>query len=187
MSKKAKSFYNWLLDQINRDDIIGDLVSDIKRDRDLISNPDYQRLRDHIGLHQSGWYDVRSIDDELSGNSVSPSVCLDLAKLEYDVYKNKITIKKFGAVDKSGYVYFLYEPNSPNEVKIGRAKNVERRIVQLSTGRPRDLKLIGKIFSENYFDLEKSIQAKFLDNRIRREWYSIDVGTALKEIEFRNS
>ena len=70
-------------------------------------------------------------------------------------------------------MYFLRDPELPDEIKIGRARDVSKRISSFNTGRPRNLELIRKIYSGDYKEYERKVHKHFEDSRIRREWFRI--------------
>ena len=73
------------------------------------------------------------------------------------------------------YVYFILNYDS-QAIKIGIAKNVERRLSSLQTSSPSKLKLLGTIKTESVNKarkLEQSLHKTFNDCRIRGEWFSV--------------
>ncbi|PHI18077.1 hypothetical protein CEQ90_19830 [Lewinellaceae bacterium SD302] len=181
---KNPSFHIWLLSQINRDDLIGDIAYDIYRDKQIKSELTVEEIKQHVAINVN---DIKSLDDfDENAKSVSPSVCVELALLEYKVFNNKKTLKRFSIRDTAGYVYFMHEKLRPKEVKIGRARNVERRARQLSTGRPYDLRIIGVIKADDYFALEKKVQEYFKEKKIRKEWFRIEGELVKKYLQENN-
>ena len=74
-----------------------------------------------------------------------------------------------------GYVY-LIESNLNDEIlyKIGFSKNVEKRIKQLSTGNPGDLKLI-KSYQTKWGRLaETNVHRHYDFKKIKGEWFKLD-------------
>lgn len=46
-----KSFYEWLMEQTSRDDVVGDLARDAQRDPNAIKGwSNYQKWHDHVGV-----------------------------------------------------------------------------------------------------------------------------------------
>ena len=87
-----------------------------------------------------------------------------------------ITLEGDSLSQKSEYIYFIYSEES-NAVKIGRAKNVEKRLKTLQTANPHELKVIktfkvkgGKAAKE----LESSLHQKFDNIRLSREWFKAE-------------
>jgi hypothetical protein len=70
-------------------------------------------------------------------------------------------------------VYFIAE----NEVRI----NVQRRIMQLQTGSPYRLKLMGWIESDNDRVLEKQLHKKYASVNTHLEWFRLDASDGLPE------
>jgi len=67
-------------------------------------------------------------------------------------------------------IYFFIE-DTDEKVKIGRAKNIERRRKGLQTGNPRKLLLLGWIRTDDDVRLEKKIHQHFSNLRGIGEWY----------------
>lgn len=77
---------------------------------------------------------------------------------------------------KSEYVYFIHSEES-RAVKIGRAKNVERRLKSLQTAHPYELKVIKTIkvkAGKAAKDLENSLHQKFDHLRLSGEWFKAE-------------
>jgi hypothetical protein len=74
------------------------------------------------------------------------------------------------------YVYFIHSEES-NAVKIGRAKDVEKRLKSLQTAHPHELKVI-KIFKlkggKAAQELESSLHQKFDHLRLSGEWFKAE-------------
>jgi hypothetical protein len=73
------------------------------------------------------------------------------------------------------FVYFILNRDS-NSVKIGRAKDVDKRLKSLQTSSPVTLELL-KIIQVNGMEeaknLERSLHAKFSHLRMSREWFKV--------------
>jgi hypothetical protein len=69
-------------------------------------------------------------------------------------------------------VYFIYSKADPNCVKIGKTKNLPKRIRELQTGNPSDLKLLGYIpgYTETE-SLYKRYYRQFRTTEGGKEWY----------------
>jgi hypothetical protein len=65
-------------------------------------------------------------------------------------------------------IYFIQEANN-GAIKIGYSGNPEARRVQLQTGNPRELVIIGVMSGDA--DLEKELHQRFSTYRIRCEWF----------------
>jgi predicted GIY-YIG superfamily endonuclease len=72
------------------------------------------------------------------------------------------------------YVYIISSgKNGP--VKIGKAANVEERVLDLQTGNPIKLILLAKIHAKSHSHamfMEKRFHEAFKKHRIRGEWFS---------------
>lgn len=72
-------------------------------------------------------------------------------------------------------VYFIGEQESGCcRIKIGGAKDIEKRRSNLQTGNPSELRLLGWIHSEAAFELERRLHQRFSATRIRGEWFAIE-------------
>jgi len=71
------------------------------------------------------------------------------------------------------FVYFLFNKDS-NAVKIGRAKNLKKRLKSLQTSSPVRLKLLKSIQvkgEKEAHELERKLHQKFSDLRLGGEWF----------------
>jgi len=75
-------------------------------------------------------------------------------------------------LDTSG-VYLIRIQNT-DKYKIGFTKNLKKRIQQLSTGNPENLKIEFFVATTNYKFLEKKLQEKSKEYRIGGEWFQFD-------------
>lgn len=74
------------------------------------------------------------------------------------------------------YVYFIHSEES-NAVKIGRAKNVEKRLKSLQTAHPHELKVIKSFKVKGVKaarELENSLHQKFNYLRLSGEWFKAE-------------
>jgi len=79
------------------------------------------------------------------------------------------------------FVYFILNEDS-NAIKIGRARDVTKRLKALQTSSPAHLKLLKTIQtegSEAAAELEQSLHKQFWDLRLAGEWFRAD--TSLQE------
>lgn len=80
-------------------------------------------------------------------------------------------------------VYFLGEDeNGCSPIKIGVAKNIERRKSALQTGNPLELRLLGWITSGDDFQLERELHRHFAHVRARGEWFEIEPADILPHL-----
>ena len=74
-------------------------------------------------------------------------------------------------------VYFIAENENGNydslRIKIGISKNVSKRLLQLQTGSPYRLKLMGWIESDNDKVLERNLHIKYSTYHTHLEWFSL--------------
>jgi hypothetical protein len=77
-------------------------------------------------------------------------------------------------------VYFIGEnENGCSPVKIGIAKDIERRKRDLQTGNPLKLRLLGWIETEDSFQLERQLHLQFEAATVRGEWFDIEPADVL--------
>lgn len=75
------------------------------------------------------------------------------------------------------FVYFILNEDS-NAIKIGRAKNLEKRMKSLQTSSPAKLKLIKTIQvegSKKAQELERSLHQQFREIRLTGEWFKAEI------------
>ena len=76
------------------------------------------------------------------------------------------------------FVYFIQARNSKGPIKIGVAKDVERRLDSLQTANYQKLKIITVILCKseaNAYEMEKKLHHRFREYRIRGEWFSAKI------------
>lgn len=90
-------------------------------------------------------------------------------------------------IEIKGYIYFIYSPELYKKgfkyIKIGRTKNLEKRIKQLQTGNPFDLTFYKTIFIDNYKEIEVNLHKKYKHKNKRGEWFDIQFSDVDKEID----
>ena len=101
---------------------------------------------------------------------------------------SNLIIDHFGLTG-TGYIY-LVQAGYTGPIKIGLAKNVNKRMAELQVGNHMDLKLIAAIgpFNRSIAEqIEKQLHKKFKHKHVRGEWFSrtIDL-SAIKEIDIEN-
>jgi Meiotically up-regulated gene 113 len=72
-----------------------------------------------------------------------------------------------------GFVYVINRENS-QEYKIGKSKDIGKRILQLKTANSENLILVKSVFSLNYGEIEKNLHKKYRHYRISGEWFLLD-------------
>ena len=86
---------------------------------------------------------------------------------------------------KNRYVYFIKERiGDLAPVKIGYAKNVQKRLDELQIGNSRSLEIlavIGPISHERARNIESKLHRKFKKHHVRGEWFS---GVVLKNMHW---
>jgi hypothetical protein len=69
-------------------------------------------------------------------------------------------------------VYFILDDRL---VKIGRARNVKKRLDALQTSHSRELRLVGVIACENAVEVETAWHDTYRNQRVRGEWFRVDL------------
>lgn len=90
-----------------------------------------------------------------------------VTKIKLEMSKN-YSIHKY-IEKKNKYLYFIYGKCGKGYIKIGVAKNVNKRMKQLQTNFPGKLKIIYK--KENYGQKEAEIHKKFKHLHTYGEWF----------------
>lgn len=80
--------------------------------------------------------------------------------------------------DHSGFVYVLSAPN--HRCKIGRTQDPNSRLRQLEHASPYELEPLVLIKTDNMYALEKRLHLKYVEKRVRGEWFELDS----KDIEY---
>lgn len=80
--------------------------------------------------------------------------------------------------DRSGFVYVIQ--NDSGLCKIGRAKDVGKRIRSLSTGSSSELKLIAAWPCDDAAQHESRLHAEWNEHRVRGEWFRIPEDTVTR-------
>ena len=70
------------------------------------------------------------------------------------------------------YVYLISDINNYT-YKIGISNNPEKRLRTLQTGNDRILKIIHKVFCENYNDVETALHNKYSFLKVNGEWFEL--------------
>jgi hypothetical protein len=87
---------------------------------------------------------------------------------------------RVGPVDWLYSVYVVGSKDRP--VKIGRAKNVNCRLVGLQTGSPDELFVLGshgKMTRDEAIAIERSVHELLKDRRLRGEWFDVTADEAM--------
>ncbi len=69
--------------------------------------------------------------------------------------------------DTRDYCTYIVRAGDTDYVKIGRALNVEKRVMELQVGNHEELRIVRKLFGDD----EADFHAKFADRRVRGEWF----------------
>jgi hypothetical protein len=70
------------------------------------------------------------------------------------------------------YIYFITETPFTNKVKIGKAKNAEKRLKTLQTGNPNKLCIYHKIYAPISNNMEYVLHKQYSTRRINGEWFN---------------
>jgi len=70
----------------------------------------------------------------------------------------------------AGYVYLL---KSGESYKIGHARNVTNRMLQIKPAMPHEVVLVDSIYTEDRYELEASMHEFFADKRLNGEWFNL--------------
>jgi len=121
-------------------------------------------------LHLNSIHEIETIDDKLGGELFAlhlRSTCGSYMKFSFE-RRNTFTRAFVNLIESCQYVYFIHAIEN-NQIKIGRSKNPEQRLKQLSTGSCVELKLIGKVPGGH--NLERQLHLRFTHLRSNQEWF----------------
>lgn len=81
-------------------------------------------------------------------------------------------------------IYFIHQEEKGNWLmKIGRAKDIHRRLKQLQTGNPKELKIVGWIKSENDHLSERALHRKYGAANVGGEWFNLQPADILEDLQ----
>jgi len=95
---------------------------------------------------------------------------------------------KMQEFQNEGYVYFLTNPLFPyGLVKIGIAKDIVKRVIQLSTSVPYDYQVCMLMKSKKYKQIERILHIKYAKKRVNREFFMLSEKEILEiKSEYQN-
>jgi hypothetical protein len=88
---------------------------------------------------------------------------------------------------KYEYTYFIIEIPFTNKVKIGKAKNAEKRLKVLQTGNPNKLCLYHKLYAPALNNMESVLHKQYSARKINGEWFNFTIEELNDEIKKLNS
>ena len=84
-------------------------------------------------------------------------------------------------------VYFIAENENGDydnlRIKIGISKDIHKRLNQLQTGSPYELKLMGWIEADDAKQLEKALHNKYRGRKAHGEWFQLSSCDVLAELK----
>lgn len=81
-------------------------------------------------------------------------------------------------------VYFIHqEERGQWLMKIGRAADIRRRLRQLQTGNPKELKVVGWIVSDDDALTERALHAKYRHANVGGEWFMLQPADILVDLQ----
>lgn len=75
-----------------------------------------------------------------------------------------------GSPGSISFVYFI-QVGDDGPIKIGLAKNIDRRLAELQSASPYELFVIGFVRTRTPLDTEQYFHCLFREHRIRGEWF----------------
>lgn len=164
------TFYQWLLEQLDRDDRIGDLARDAVHD---------QWDRKRVAYTLSEWRErLWSL-----GACNGAIQALEDAWVEWRAYDERdyetvraIELKALrshthGAREEMLSGIYFAQCSGTDRVKIGYSGDITRRLQSLSTSAPFPVVLLGYIAGEQ--SLERELHAAFAKHRKNGEWFEL--------------
>ena len=116
----------------------------------------------------------QEIADQINSNR---SYNLTQQMISYDLSRDR----EIKAADLIGFVYLIRE-SFKGLVKIGRTRDLARRMEGIVTSCPQDITLIGAIYVNDCYKLELDLHKEYESKRYKKEWFSLtdeDVHTIL--------
>jgi hypothetical protein len=76
-------------------------------------------------------------------------------------------------LERRGYVYFIKLHGPEPCVKIGVTVGLDKRLAVLQWQSPYELELVGGVWSDACYRLERELHERFKDCRLRGEWFRL--------------
>jgi len=112
--------------------------------------------------------------------------CGDCRRLELKGKLSFLPKLKKQRKQHSKFVYIISELGS-ERYKIGMAKDVDKRLLSLQTANSSVLKVIYKSYQHNALLVESDMHYKFVDKKVRGEWFNLNVCDLYNVIKSINS
>lgn len=93
-------------------------------------------------------------------------------------------INNFNMLQKINHDQYIYIIKGMEYYKIGKSKNVDRRLKEFKVAIPYKIELYSKISVSDMDDAEKALHTKYENNRIEGEWFKLDNTSINKMLEF---
>lgn len=132
---------------------------------------------------------------ELQGTWGHPYVAVQLATWldpKFSVFINRLVASmsvldlynfdKVASTDRSGFVYLVHQKLG-NYHKIGISKEPYKRLQQLQTGNPTEMRVLKRVYSLDCLSLESKLHHYFEDYQVNGEWFSLPE-EAVKRFEY---
>lgn len=125
------------------------------------------------------------LNTELSNKLVDYFLeCEKIAKQSIDLQTIGSNLPK-KEVSKAGFVY-LIKAETTSFYKIGKSKDVYKRLETLQTANQSELTVIYRIFSTNYSLLEKRLHKYYEEYWVRGEWFDLPDSTVRNFLSVAN-
>lgn len=82
-----------------------------------------------------------------------------------------------------GYIYFI-KLDDHNVYKIGVSQNPKRRLADIDSYLPFDFTILSLHYFKNVYDIEDMVLAMLKNNKLKREWVTLDVETGTDIMAF---
>lgn len=92
----------------------------------------------------------------------------------YERFTKKINDFVSDKKNETGYVYLIKNGRFGNNIKIGSAIDIDKRVLSYQTAFHEKIFIVGYIKAEEYIFVEKEIHKIFSDKKIKGEWFNID-------------
>ena len=88
-------------------------------------------------------------------------------------YRDDIYVISPARCDHGGIIYFMLCRSPDQQVKIGHANHLARRLSTIQIGCPYAIDVLTYYWSENPEDEEQTLHERFAASRIRGEWFRL--------------
>lgn len=136
------------------------------------------RTKEFIVIKQNCFLKISVYPSTVTNKRVFDSIKTEIGSNDRIITPGGRTLSYWGKIirNKTEFIYFIINPDS-QAIKIGKAKNVFKRLKDLQTGSPAELKLLKIIdvrAGKEAREREEQFHQKFQHLRLIGEWFRYD-------------